>query len=215
MSQRQPKLHSMTASREIHHVASGIWFWEKYDPSVKADLSASAVSSESSLFFVDPIPLTAIALEELTQGNTPAGVIVTNANHLRTGPEFAQHWSVPLIAHAATVPDALGNKARTVQDGDEIAIGLTVIHLPGAVLGEIALLSHADGGTVIVGDALINFPPYGFTFLPDKYCCDPKQMRRSLQKLLTVPFARMLFAHGTAIVSNAHGRLEQLLVSGS
>ncbi len=205
----------MKACEEFHNIASGVWFWEKYDTSVKVDLCGSAVSAVSGLFFVDPIPLASPALEELTQEISVAGVIVTNANHLRAGPEFAQRWSVPLIAHAATMADTGRSNARTVKDGDEIVTDLSVIELPGAATGEIALLSRANGGTVILGDALINFAPHGFSFLPDKYCCDPKQMRRSLQKLLAVPFERMLFAHGTPIVSHAHRRLEQLLASES
>ena len=68
-----------------------------------------------------------------------------------------------------------------------------------------------DGGTMIMGDALINFEPYDFTLLPAKYCSNAKLMRRSLPKLLDYSFDRMLFAHGTPIVSGAWQRLEELL----
>ena len=64
---------------------------------------------------------------------------------------------------------------------------------------------------MIMGDALINFEPYGFTFLPAKYCSNAKMMRRSLPKLLDYSFDRMLFAHGTPIVCGARQRLEELL----
>jgi len=70
-----------------------------------------------------------------------------------------------------------------------------------------------DGGTLIVGDALINFESYGFTFLPAKYCSNQKQMRRSLRKLLDYRAQRMLFAHGTPILSDASERLRGLLES--
>jgi len=62
-----------------------------------------------------------------------------------------------------------------------------------------------------MGDALINFQPYGFTFLPGKYCSNEKEMRRSLRKLLTCKTQRMLFAHGLPILSRASDRLRQLL----
>ena len=77
--------------------------------------------------------------------------------------------------------------------------------------GEIALYHSPNGGTLIVGDALINFEPYGFTFLPGKYCLDEKEMRRSLLKLLDRKAERILFAHGLPIVSNATARLRRLL----
>jgi glyoxylase-like metal-dependent hydrolase (beta-lactamase superfamily II) len=67
-----------------------------------------------------------------------------------------------------------------------------------------------DGGTVIVGDALINFEPYGFTFLPAKYCSNQKQMLRSLRRLLDYKAKRMLFAHGTPILSGTTERLQAL-----
>jgi len=86
-----------------------------------------------------------------------------------------------------------------------------VIEVEGAVTGEIALYHSSNGGTLIVGDALINFEPYGFTLLPRKYCLSEKQMRSSLHQLLTRPAERMLFAHGTPILSGANARLQQLL----
>ena len=81
----------------------------------------------------------------------------------------------------------------------------------GAAPGEIALYSSGEDGTLIMGDALIHFEPYGFTFLPPKYCTNFKEMRKSLRDLLTYDVKRMLFAHGMPIVANANRRLRQLL----
>jgi hypothetical protein len=80
-------------------------------------------------------------------------------------------------------------------------------------LGEIAIHYEGDGGTMVIGDALINFEPYGFALLPAKYCSDFKLMRRSLPKLLDYAFERMLFAHGTPLLSGARERLEFLLAA--
>jgi glyoxylase-like metal-dependent hydrolase (beta-lactamase superfamily II) len=88
---------------------------------------------------------------------------------------------------------------------------LEVTAIDGAARGEIALYHAANGGTLVIGDALINFEPYGFTFLPEKYCQDPKQMRNSLRKLLRFNAERILFAHGMPILSRASDRLRQLL----
>ena len=62
-----------------------------------------------------------------------------------------------------------------------------MISVEGAVAGELILHYALNGGTLIVDDALINFEPYRFSFLPAKYCSNEKEMRRSL---------RILFAHG-------------------
>src|SRR5438046_460835 len=71
------------------------------------------------------------------------------------------------------------------------------------------------GGIVVVDPSLVGNAavgqPYGFTFLPRKYCSDEKEMRRSLRKLLSYKTDRMLFAHGLPILSKASDRLHQLL----
>ena len=90
---------------------------------------------------------------------------------------------------------------------------MEVIEIEGAVAGEIALYQPSNRGTLIVGDALINFEPYGFSLLPKKYCTDQRLMRRSLNRLLDHSFERLLFAHGTPITSGARTRLEQLLLA--
>src|SRR5438270_7331179 len=87
------------------------------------------------------------------------------------------------------------------KNGTAIGGELEVLEVAGAVDGEIALYHASNGGTLIVGDALINLEPYGFSLLPRKYCLNEKQMRNSLCKLLARPAERMLFAHGMPIVS--------------
>ena len=86
-----------------------------------------------------------------------------------------------------------------------------MIGIEGAAPGEIALHYAGNGGTLIVGDALVNFEPYGFSFLPPKYCSNEKQMRGSLQKLSHHKAERILFAHGTPILSSASERFRGLL----
>ncbi len=86
-----------------------------------------------------------------------------------------------------------------------------VVTIAGAAAGEIALHLCADGGTLIVGDALINMGSQGFTLLPAKYCDNQKKMRLSLRQLLDYPFERILFAHGEPVTAQAHARLAELL----
>jgi glyoxylase-like metal-dependent hydrolase (beta-lactamase superfamily II) len=100
-----------------------------------------------------------------------------------------------------------------VSDGQVFAANTSAIEIEGAAAGEMAVHHAQDGGALIVGDALINFEPYGFTFLPSKYCLNAKKMRRSLRRLLDYKFERMLFAHGTPLMYSAQKKLEGLLRS--
>ena len=112
-------------------------------------------------------------------------------------------------------PSDQSGRLTTIADGEEICDRLRAIAIDGVAPGEIALHYGGNGGTLIIGDALINFEPYGFAFLPAKYCSDQREMRRSLRKLLDYEAERILFAHATPILSRASQRLEALLIGSS
>lgn len=185
----------MLCASEIEPIAPGIFLWRYYDSAIKTDLFSTGLETPSGTYLIDPIPLAPEALAGL--GNV-AGIVVTNENHVRASADFAARFGVPVYSAAS----------------EPFASGLTAIGIDGAPAGEIAIHSPANDGTMVMGDALINFEPYEFTFLPAKYAVNSKLMRRSLGKLLEYSFERMLFAHGTPIQSKARERLETLLKSG-
>jgi len=195
---------------DFAQVCPGIWVWHAYDPAVKTDLFSTALATPSGIYLVDPIPLSGLHLTALTGTGSVAGVILTNANHQRSALDYSDRFSVPVFGQADTL--------ATIQPGrpgdlSSIARDLEAFEIPGAVTGEITFYQPSSGGTLIVGDALINLEAYGFTFLPAKYCQDQKQMRRSLRQLMSLPVERILFAHGTPIVARASERLRALLGS--
>jgi len=201
----------MPVAQEVQTVAPGIFVWQVYDPRVKADMFSTALETSSGIYLIDPVPLHHKSLSTLLSGREAAGIVVTNENHRRAAADFAGTSSVPVYLHETllTTSDLPGMKG--LQDKTLFSPGLTAIAIGGAPPGEIAIHHDGAGGTMILGDALINFEPHGFGLLPAKYCSDFKLMRRSLPKILEYPFERMLFAHGTPILSGAHARLEQLL----
>ena len=195
----------------LDEVAPGIFVWQTYDSRVKADLFSTALDTSAGTYFVDPIPLDENTLLNFSAKRTVAGICVTNVNHARAAAEFARTFSVPVYVHNelcgnADFPDAVG-----MSEGEGIAQGVTGIAIPGGPEGEMALHYNANEGTMVLGDALINFEPHGFGFLPAKYCLNARMMRRSLGKLLDYSFDHMFFAHGTPILSGARARVEQLL----
>lgn len=199
---------------DFDRIASNIAIWHDYDPGVKADLYSTSLSTSEGMYLIDPIPLEKEALDELIGSDRVAGIVLTNSNHCRASARFAEKFAVPVFACCELFPDKTAQQFRSVADGDEICNGLRVIGIEGAAAGEVILHYASNSGTLIVGDALINFEPYGFTFLPAKYCSNEKEMRRSLQKLLDYEAERILFAHGAPILSGASDRLRGLLGSG-
>jgi glyoxylase-like metal-dependent hydrolase (beta-lactamase superfamily II) len=200
------------AAPELIALGNGILLWQAYDPAVKADLFSTAVTTATGdIILVDPIQLARPELNRLNEQGRIAAIVVTNVNHHRATVWYSMKFSAALFGQHASFADEQIASATFVIDGDRIAGELEVIELEGAAPGEIALYAPANGGTLIIGDALINFPPHGFTLLPRKYCTNDKQLRRSLQKLLRCRAERILFAHGTPILSEATARLRELL----
>ena len=196
---------------ELLRLTPSIWIWQAYDPSVKSDLYSSAVQAGDGLFLVDPIPLPDEFLREISAAARVAAILVTSANHPRAAANVARQCGVRIFA-AQPVADALNSsQAMPISPDHEIAPQVTAIPIDGAAPGEMAFHFADDGGTIVIGDALINFEPYGFALLPPKYCTDQKKMRRSLRQLLARPCQRLLFAHGTPILSDPLARLEALL----
>lgn len=199
------------AAREITQLSESLWIWQFYDASVKAELCATALKVSAGILFVDPVPLDDEPLHALTRNVPITGVFVTNVNHCRAANDFSKKFSCSVLAQAATHAECSVSFPQTVSDGEMFCGDARAIEIQGGPAGEMAIYHAEDSGSVIVGDALINFEPYGFAFLPKKYCTNENQMRRSLRRLLDYDFERMLFAHGTPIMQSARKKLEQLL----
>ncbi|MDB6173531.1 MAG: uncharacterized protein JWL59_2842 [Chthoniobacteraceae bacterium] len=199
----------MATADEFQIVDRRLAFWQAFEPAVKCELSSCAVFTSQGLVFVDPIPLAAPALEELVEAAAPVAIVITNGNHARAAVQFKKRFSIPILAHSDAVAELGLIPDLELAEGDEVVPGLTVIRIPGAGAGEIAL--HLASGVMVVGDALIHLEPLGFSFLPEKYCADFKAMRAGLRNLLRFEFDLMTFAHGLPLVVRARPTLESLL----
>jgi hypothetical protein len=205
----------MALAQEVDPVATGIFIWQVYDKTVKADLFSTGLETPAGTYLVDPTPLGPNALAGLRAQRKVAGIFVTNVNHTRAASQFARMFTAPIFVHAELRDSVDFPNATGVQDGKVFSEGLTGIAIDGGPAGEMALHYDDGRGTMVFGDALINFESHGFGLLPAKYCLDARLMRRSLGKLLDYPFERMFFAHGTPILSGARERVEQLLEKSS
>ncbi|MEY2502470.1 MAG: hypothetical protein QOI07_2804 [Verrucomicrobiota bacterium] len=202
----------MPIADEIEPVVPGLLIWRSYDRSVKADLFSTGLEVGGRTYLIDPIDLAPDAMADLESRRPIAGIMVTNENHERAAARFADKFRVPIHLHSSLAKATSLPGAEPIRDRDVLDHELTIIAIDGGPAGEIAVHSKANGGTMVVGDALINVEPYGFAILPSKYCSNVKTLRRSLATLLNYSFERMLFAHGTPILSGARQRLEDLLV---
>jgi glyoxylase-like metal-dependent hydrolase (beta-lactamase superfamily II) len=205
------KISLVPTASDLTSVSPSLVVWQAYDSAVKADLFSTAIVTSGGVYVVDPIPVEPELLEELLNLGPIRGLMLTNENHWRGVREFAARFSAPIFAAAGAVPANCDVDVREVENGTRIDGGLFAVAIEGAARGEIAIFHDADGGTLAIGDALINFEPYGFTFLPPKYCVNQREMRRSLRRLLDFKIERIVFAHGAPITARAGARLRRLL----
>ncbi len=194
-----------------HVLSPSLALWQAYDPSVKADLFSTALATAMGVYLIDPVPFPTGTLADWFGTRRVVGIIVTNANHERAAVEFADQFQVPIHARPEVFANSADLQIHHLAAADHITPDLAVIAIDGAPPGEIALHFAAEDGALIMGDALINMGSPGFDFLPAKYCRNVRLMRKSLRQLLDYPCARILFAHGTPIITHAQRRLAHLL----
>jgi glyoxylase-like metal-dependent hydrolase (beta-lactamase superfamily II) len=201
----------MPPALEFHLVAPHFAFWHTYDPASKSELFATAAADDAGrVLLVDPIPLAAEGRADLLGLGTVQAIAVTNANHWRAAAQFSTDFNAPIFANNSPTPE-ISSLVEPASRLEEMFAGLVIIPIEGAVSGEIGLHFPQDDGTLIVGDSLIHFDPYGLALLPKKYCSNQQKMRRSLRQLLAPKSRRIFFAHGLPILNQVMSRLETLL----
>ena len=199
----------MATAADFQRVTPELFHWQAYEPAVKCDLSACAITTQDGLVFVDPIPLAEPALSNLAGAGKPLAVLLTSGNHERAADEFRIRFEIPICA-SATAAAAMTTRIDRVINDDELAPGgLRAVGVPSAGPGEVAFVGN---GIACIGDALIHLESHGFALLPDKYCADSVRLPNDLRKLLSYDFHILTFAHGAPLTEQARQRLETLLV---
>lgn len=193
-------------------VTSGVVTWSVYSEECKTDCFGHAVSHQDKIVLIDPIlPASVEIWDKILELGYPNLIILTNGNHERHARKVAKEYDIPLAAGIHAISE-LKQKPDVFLDGQAKIQGLRPIPCPGAGAGETALFSEPTQ-TLILGDSVINLPQTGLQLLPDKYCTDPAQLKKSLTALLDLPFKYVLMAHGIPLTNSPKTKLKALLKS--
>lgn len=201
---------------------AGCHVWRVYDDRVRAEMSCCATreTSEDRRLIIDPLLDVVPEITRLVLGAPMVTVVLTNANHergVRLLSETCRMHNQPyrVFAPISGVEEHYEDlDPRWIDPRSEpLPEPFRSVPLMGFGPGETALYDPRDGGVLHVGDALINLPKYGFTFLPEKYCANLPQGCQALRRVLSEPFERMTFAHGAPLTEKADQRLKMLLES--
>ena len=186
---------------ELDWISKGLAVWHGFNTDVRCECGSTAVLTPHGWVIFDPLPLDSAAWAEILGIAKVHAIALTNGNH--------QRESLTLKALAPIhAPEAARGEIEAdvwLKEGESLA-GFSLIELPGAGPGEAA---WCDGKHLVVGDALINLD--SLEFLPDKYCSDPAQLRRSARKILSLEFHSVFFSHGLPLLTRASERIAALL----
>ncbi len=164
----------MPQASDLLRLSDSLWLWQAYDPAVKSDLFSTAIKAKARLFLIDPIPLAPSSLQEMAAPTGAASVLVTNLNHPRAAAAFARQFECSDFRGGTGRRRILGGQRNGDCGRRKIGSGVSAIAIEGAATGEIAFHFADDGGTMVIGDALINFEPYGFALLAGEILLRPK-----------------------------------------
>ncbi|HAB17182.1 MAG TPA: hypothetical protein PLX89_19610 [Verrucomicrobiota bacterium] len=194
----------MNPCESAAEILPGIYQWSGYSPQHRVVLSSTAVLTDTGWWVFDPIPLAPVGKRFLGKNEVMA-IVLTNENHERAAGQWASELSTEIWA----APDAALGRAQVRRWTSVAAFpGWTLCSLPGGAGGETAWFQPRRS-LMVFGDAVVNLPDRSLEILPDKYCRDPSQLRRSLRRLPA--FEHAVFAHGEPLLGGAALRLAALL----
>lgn len=182
---------------EVEEVVQGIFHWRIHDDRINFVSAAHAVRAPEGTILIDPLPL---APDSLAALGPVAAICLTCGSHQRSA------WRLRRELRAAVHAPGLSREIEEEPDerygdGDVLPGGLRAIFTPGAGTTQHTLLLE-EPSVAFVPDLLL-FPPSGkLEVLEANWMYDVDAGRRSLEKLLELPFSVLCLGHGPPIIDD-------------
>jgi hypothetical protein len=190
----------------VEEVVPGVWHWRLHDDRIDFVSASHAVSGPAGTVLIDPLPLADEPLKSLWN---IAAICVSAGSHQRSAWRYRQELRAPVLAPALSKELEEEPDGR-YGDGDELPGGLRAIFTPGAGTTQHTLLLDVEGGVAFVPDLLVRPPGEELRLIEDEYH-DVTEARRSIERLLDLPFAVLCLAHGEPIVEEPKLAIERAL----
>jgi glyoxylase-like metal-dependent hydrolase (beta-lactamase superfamily II) len=201
-------LEPLPTADRLEEISPGIFRWAAFSQIHRVELNSHAVLADGGLLVFDPIPLAAESESRLNAIAGPRALVLTNGNHLRASPAWSARFGARVWSQTPDLFPADLDIGHWPLINPPPFAGWNAHPLPGGAPGETAFL-NAGLSLAIFGDSVVNLPGRTLELLPDQYCTDPRQLRRSLKGLPS--FERALFAHGQPLHPGASDRIAALL----
>jgi hypothetical protein len=201
----------------MREVLPGIIHWTTFHDGIGVAVSSHYVEPAGVL--IDP-RLPPNGLEDAFAGRArPQQIVLTTGLHARHAKQFAEAFGCVIRAS----PEALDRvgadvPAEVYHDGDEVAPGVTAIHIGALCPDEYALHIAADGdrgGAIAFADGLMRYGDVLGFFSDDLLGEDPEQVKAGLNDafrgLLTREFDHLLFGHGDPLIGGGKAALKEFV----
>jgi glyoxylase-like metal-dependent hydrolase (beta-lactamase superfamily II) len=182
-------------AEKVEEVLPGVWTWSVHDERIDFVSTAHAVATAEGALLIDPLPLTPEALS--TFGDV-AGICLTAGTHQRSAWRYRRELDVPVYAPALSKLIEEEPDVR-YSEGDDLPGGLGAVFTPGAGTTQHTFLLAREGGVAFVPDLFANVPGRGLAIVGEEEMPDPDEARRSIRKLLDLPFATLCLDHGPPV----------------
>ena len=146
----------------------------------------------------------------------PQQIVLTSGLHARHADRFAEAFGCVIRASPQAL-DRVGEAldAEPYRDGDEVAPGITAIHIGSLSPDEYALHIAVGDGAIVFADGLIRYAGT-LGFVPDGLSGDdPEPVKEGLKDafrgLLLRDFDHLLFAHGDPLIGGGKAALRDFL----
>lgn len=200
-----------TVAQQATEVVPGVWRWTVHDDRIDYESDAHAVVENGRVVLIDPLPLEETALKGL---GTITAICLTAKCHQRSAWRYRKQFGVKVYAPEGARPME-EEPDVFYRAGDLLPGGLQVIHTPGPEEVHFAFWLTRDPGVLFCPDLLMHGEGKALEFVPAQFHDDPVETRRSVERLLTLPFSALCFNHGAPVTYDPHAALREVLKRGT
>ncbi len=193
----------------MREIFPGVFHWSTFHQPINTRVSSYYVQPAGVV--IDP-KVPDEGLEAFP--DQPRAVLLTSGHHHRDAERLADAFGIPIRA-SREAADYLGGRlsVEVFGDGDQVAPGITAIHVDVLSDDEGAFHIAVADGAIAFADGVIRYGG-ALGFVPDELIGEhPEQIKAGLKQafkgLLDRDFENLLFAHGDPLVGGGKQALRE------
>jgi glyoxylase-like metal-dependent hydrolase (beta-lactamase superfamily II) len=195
-------------AEHVERVVDGVWHWRIHNSRIGGAISSShAVETGGGCVLVDPVRLADDAFAQLPP---PEAVLLNARTHQRSSWRYRKQLGVEVWL-PEDAPPAAEEPDRRYREGDVLPGGLRAIRTPGPEWPHYSFLLERSPGVLFCSDLVSNDGGRELRFVAPQYHEDPGETRRTVERLLDLPFEILCLDHGAPVTDDPKSALRNLL----